>query len=128
MRTFVAIFGVSAAFGAAIAIAYFFIAHEEGAGTALLGIMTAALTFATLYAIFAERDADLEGDCPVKTNEEIAGEDLGIFTTETPYPFLIAVCTLAMLTGMLWSPLLGIAGLIGILLIFWRLGAESARV
>jgi Cytochrome c oxidase subunit IV len=128
MRTFVAIFLISAAFGAAIAIAYFFLAHEEGAGTALLGIMGAALTFAALYAVFAERDADLEGDYPLKTNEEVAGEDLGIFTTETPYPFLIAVCVLAMLTGALWSPLLGAAGLVGLLLCFWRLGAESSRV
>ena len=111
----------------AVAIAYFFIAHEEGAGTALLGFMTAALSFAALYAVVAERDADLEGDYPNKRNEEVAGEDLGIFTTETPYPILIAVSALAMMTGMLWSPLLGIAGLIGMLLCFWRLGAESAR-
>jgi hypothetical protein len=128
VRTFVAIFGISAAFGTAIAVTYFFVAHEEGAGTALLGIMGAALTFAALYAVFAERDADLEGDYPVKTNEEVAGEDLGIFTTESPYPFLIAACVLATLTGMLWSPLLGIAGIVGLLLCFWRLGAESSRV
>ena len=127
MKSFVGLFGISAAFGCAVAIAYFFIAHEEGAGTALLGIMTAALTFAALYAVVAERDADLEGDYPNKRNEEVAGEDLGIFTTQTPYPILIAVSALAMMTGMLWSPLLGIAGLIGMLLCFWRLGAESSR-
>ncbi len=128
MKTFVAIFGVSAGFGIAIAIAYYFIAHEEGAGTALLGIMGAALTFAALYAVVAERDADLDGDYPNKTNAEVAGEDLGIFTTQSPYPILIAVCALAIMTGILWSPLLGIAGLVGMLLCFWRLGAESARV
>ncbi len=127
MRTFVGLFGISAAFGCAVAIAYFYIAHEEGAGTALLGFMTAALSFTALYAVVAERDADLEGDYPNKRNEEVAGEDLGVFTTETPYPILIAVSALAMMTGMLWSPLLGIAGLIGMLLCFWRLGAESAR-
>lgn len=128
MRTFVAIFSVSAGFGIATAIAYFFIAHEEGAGTALLGIMGAALSFATLYAVVAERDADLDGDYPNKTNAETAGEDLGVFTTESPYPILIAACTLAIMTGILWSPLLAVAGLLGMLLCFWRLGAESARV
>ncbi len=128
MRSFVGIFLVSAAFGAAIAITYFFVAHEEGAGTALLGFMGAALTFAALYAVAAERDADLPGDYPYETSNEVIGEDLGIFTTETPYPILTAICTLAILTGMLWSPLLGIAGLIGMLLCLWRLGAESARV
>lgn len=128
MRSFVGIFLVSAAFGAAIAIAYFFVAHEEGAGTALLGFMGGALTFAALYAVVAERDADLPGDDPYESSEKVTREDLGIFTVETPYPILIAVCTLAILTGMLWSPLLGIAGLIGMLLCFWRLGAESSRV
>jgi len=128
MRSFVGIFLCSAAFGTAIAIAYFFVAHEEGAGTALLGFMGAALTFAATYAVVAERDADLPGDYPYETSDDVTGEDLGVFTTETPYPILIAVCTLAVLTGMLWSPLLGIAGLIGMLLCFWRLGSESARV
>ena len=80
MRSFVGLFGFSAAFGLAVAIAYFFIAHEEGAGTALLALWR-ALSFAALYAVVAERDADLEGDCPNKRNEEVAGEDLGIFTT-----------------------------------------------
>lgn len=119
---------MSAAFGAAIAIAYFFLAHEEGAGTALLGFMGGALTFAALYAVVAERDADLPGDYPYESGDKVTGEDLGIFTTETPYPILIAFCTLAILTGMLWSPLLGIVGLIGMVLCFWRLGAESSRV
>ena len=127
MRTFVAIFLISAAFGAAIAIAYFFLAHEEGAGTALLGFMAAALTFAALYAVVAERDADLPGDYPQETSDEATGEDLGIFTTESPYPILIAICVLAIMTGMLWSPLLAIVALFGMLLCFWRLGAESAR-
>ena len=128
MRTFVGIFLVSAAFGVAIAIAYFFVAHEEATGTALLGFMGAALTFAALYAIVAERGANLPGDYPYESSDRTMGEDLGIFTTETPYPILIAVCTLALMTGMLWSPLLGIAGLVGMLLCFWRLGAESSRV
>ena len=74
MRTFVGIFLVSAAFGVAIAIAYFFVAHEEGAGTALLGFMGAALTFAALYAVVAERDADLQGDYPDRSSDEAAGE------------------------------------------------------
>ncbi len=62
MKTFVVLFGIAAAFGAAIAVAYWFIAHEEAAGTALLSVMTAALVFATGYAVVAERDARLAGD------------------------------------------------------------------
>ncbi len=128
MKSFVGLFGIAALFGLAIAVTYWFVANEEGAGTALLGFMFAALAFATGYAILAERDAELEGDDPAKRNEEVAGVSLGVFTTETPYPILIAVCTLSLLTGILWSPLLAIAGLAGMLLCFWRLGAESARL
>jgi Cytochrome c oxidase subunit IV len=127
VRTFVGLFATAAAFGFAIAIAYWFVAHEEAAGTALLAVMGAALTFAACYAVLAEREAHLEGDNPNETNERVAGEVLDIFTTASPWPILIALCTLALLTGMLWSPLLGIAGLIGLLLCFWRLGTESAR-
>jgi hypothetical protein len=128
MKSFVGLFGVASLFGLAIAVAYWFVAHEEATGTALLSFMFAALAFATGYAIVAERDAGLEGDDPCRTSADVAGEDLGIFTTASPYPVLIALCALALLTGVLWSPLLGIAGLIGMLLCFWRLGAESARV
>ncbi|HEY6487317.1 MAG TPA: cytochrome c oxidase subunit 4 [Candidatus Cybelea sp.] len=127
MKAFVGLFAIAAAFGAAIAVAYWFVAHEEATGTALLGIMAAALAFAAGYAVVAERDAQLEGDDPSETTQRVSGEDLGIFTTNSPWPILIALCTLALLTGTLWSPLLGFAGLVGMLLCFWRLGAESAR-
>jgi hypothetical protein len=127
VKSFVGLFGIAALFGLAIAVTYWFVAHQEAAGTALLGFMFAALAFATGYAVLAERDANLEGDNPCETNEAVAGTDLGIFTTETPYPILIAVCTLALLTGILWSPVVAVAGLIGMLLCFWRLGAESSR-
>jgi hypothetical protein len=127
VKSFVGLFGIAAAFGGAIAAAYWFVAHEEATGTALLGVMTAALAFATGYAIVAEREADLAGDDPNETPRDDAGEDLGIFTLRSPWPISIAFCSVALLTGMLWSPLLGIAGAIGLLLSVWRLGAESAR-
>lgn len=127
MKTFVGLFAIVAAFGFVIAITYWFVAREEAAGTALLAIMGAALTFATGYALIAERDARLEGDNATETNEQVAGEALDIFTTASPWPITIALCTLALLAGTLWSPVLGIAGLIAMILCFWRLGAESAR-
>ncbi len=128
MKTFVGLFATAAAFGFAIAIAYWYVAHKEAAGTVLLGIMGAALTFTATYALAAEREAKLEGDNPNETNEEAAGDVLGVFTTQSPWPILIAFCTLALFVGLLWVPVLGAAGLVGMLLCFWRLGAESARV
>ena len=88
--------------------------------------MGAALAFAAVMRCLAERDAKLDGDDPSETNEQAAGEVLGVFTTDSPWPILIALCTLALFTGMLWSPLLGLRAC-GNVLCFWRLGAESAR-
>ena len=128
MKTFVVLFGIAAAFGAAIAVAYWFIAHEEATGTALLSVMTVALVFAAGYAVVAERDAGLVGDRPDESLREAAGEELGVFTIRSPYPVLVALCTVALLSGLLWSPMLALAALVGMLLCFWRLGAESARL
>lgn len=127
MKTFAGLFAIVAAFGIAIAVVYWFVAHEEAAGTALLAVMGAALAFATAYAVVAERDSKLEGDDPDQTPERTAGDVIGVFTIESPWPILIAACTLALLTGLLWAPLLAVAGLAGMLLSFWRLGAESSR-
>ncbi len=128
MKTFVGLFLSSTGFGLAILIAYWFIAHEETTGTVLLAVMTAALAFAASYALIAERNAHLDGDGQEVTPEDTAGEDLGIFTTQSAYPILVALSVLFMLLGLLYSPLLAFIAIIGLLLCLWRLGAESARV
>lgn len=128
MKSFVGIFAIAAAFGLAIDLIYWFVAKVEPAGVALLSVMTIALTFAALYAYLAERDADLEGDDPQKPMESVAGEEMEIFTTHSPWPPLVAVGTLALLVGVVWSPLLAGLGLAGMLYCFYRLGRESARV
>ena len=106
-------------------VTYWFVAHEETTGTALLAIMTGALCFTAGYAIVAERNADLAGDNPDAGVR--AGEDLGNFTTHSPWPVLVALCVLGALCGVLWSPFLAAASLCALLLCFWRLGAESAK-
>lgn len=128
MKTFVAFFAGSAIFGVVIGVAYWLIAHEEATGTVLLGCMAAALAFTATYAVVAERNAGLPGDDSGESPEQAAGEDLGIFTSYSAWPILVAISSLAALVGMLWSPLIGFSGLIALLLCLWRLGAESARV
>ncbi len=127
MKSFVRLFAIAALFGLAIALTYWFVAHKEAAGTALLGFMATALALTAGYAVVAERDANLEGDKPDETPSEAAGVDIGVFTTKSSWPILVALCVLAMLAGALWAPLLGIAALVCLILCFWRLGAESAR-
>jgi len=127
MKTGVGLFISSALFGIAIATIYWFSSHHYG-GTILLGLMAAALAFATVWAIAAEREATLDGDDPQMQQSDAAGEDLGIFTTASAWPILMACSVLALLLGAIWSPFLLFVGIAAILLIVWRLGAESARV
>ena len=126
MKTFVGLFLSSAAFGLAVGIAYYLVAHAEAAGTTLLAVMTGALAFAASYAIVAERSARLVGDRPQVDPASAAGEDLGVYSSESPWPVLVALSALGALCGLLWSPFLLAVALAGMLLCFWRLGSESA--
>lgn len=127
VKTYVGVFAVSAIFGLVVAVVYWFTAHREAAGTALLGIVGAAMAFAAIAAMLAERDADLEADDPNANAGAEAGEDLGVFTTQSAWPPLVAVSALALLLGVLWSPLVAACALVALVLCLWRLGAESAR-
>jgi Flp pilus assembly protein TadB len=127
LRTFVALFVVSAAFGLAIGAAYWSVSREM-AGTSLLAVMTTALCFAAAYAVVAERDARLAGDQPQPAESARTGEDLGIFTKYSHWPILIACCSLGALTGVLWSPFLAVASIVALVACLWHLGSESARI
>lgn len=127
MKTFVGLFIIAGAFGLAVDISYWFVAKVEPAGVALLSVMTIGLVFAAVYAYFAEKDAELEGDDPNVRRERIAGEEVEIFTTHSPWPVLVALSSLALLAGVTWSPVLAGFGLAGQLYCFYRLGTESAR-
>ena len=128
MKTFAVLFFSSAIFGVAIAAIYYVWSHGELAGTLLLTCMALGLTFALTYALVAEREADLHGDREDDDNLAAAGERLGVFTTRTPWPPIVAFCVLLILVGALWVPFLLAAGLLGLLISLWRLGAESSRV
>lgn len=128
MKTFVGLFLSSTAFGAVILVAYWLVAHRESTGSVLLAVMTVALAFAAGYALTAERNADLGGDTKDATYGASAGEDLGIFTTQSAWPILIALTSACAVAGVLWSPLLAVLSLVGLVLCLWRLGTESARV
>lgn len=127
MKTFVGLFSIAGGFGAAIAIAYVFVARQETVGTVLLTVMTVALVLCAGYALVAERSATVEGDAAQESPAGAAGDDLGIFTKESAYPIVAAACALATLLGLLWSPLVAVFGLAGLGLALWRMGAESAR-
>lgn len=127
MKSFVAVFMTSALFGLGIWIVYWFVARQEAAGALLLGVMTLALTFAALYAIVAERDANLEGDSAQSDPRQWSDDDLGTFTKETAWPIVLSGCVALGLLAMLWSPVIALLLLAAFILCLWRLGAESSR-
>ena len=127
MKTFVRIFMSSAIFGIVILIVYIFVAHAEAAGTVLLGMLAVALIFAMVYALVAEREANLEGDKKETSMQQWAGDDLGVYTPRSAWPLLVAVCVALGLLAMLWSPVIALLALVALILCLWRLGAESAR-
>ena len=127
MKTFVGLWMSSATFGIVIAAVYYFWSHGELAGTILLGTMALGLTFAAGYAFVAERDAKLSGDRASASNQVEGGADLGVYTTRSAWPILLAFSVLGVLVGALWVPFLLFAGIAAMLLILWRLGAESSR-
>ena len=128
VKSFVALMFSSAAFGAAIAIAYWLVAHQETTGTVLLGIMCGAFVFAAGFAIIAERNADVSGDGENLSPADRAGEDLGVFTGASAWPILIAIATALTLIGLLYSPLLAVLAAVGLVLCLLRLGMESNRL
>ena len=127
MKASIALFFSSATFGAVAAVVYWFSSHEI-IGTLMLGLMALGLSFAAGYALLAERGANLSGDDNSVQHKETAGEVLGIFTKESAWPILLAFSILALFLGVVWSPFVAAAGLGAMLLILWRLTAESARV
>ncbi len=127
MKAFITLFLSSATFGAVAAIVYWF-SSREIIGTLMLGLMALGLSFAAGYALLAERNAQLPGDEETIQHKETAGEVLGVFTKESAWPILLAFSILALFVGVVWSPFVAAAGLAAMLLILWRLSAESARV
>lgn len=127
MKTFAGLFASSSIFGASIALIYWFASHDY-TGTFLLGFMFIALGYAAGYAFIAERNAKLSGDDPQLMHRQAAGEDVGIVTTESPWPIVLAFSILWFVVGLLWSDFMIFTGLAAMLIALWRLGAESARV
>ena len=127
MKTFFGLFLSSAVFGAVASIIYWFASHEY-AGTLMLGFMACALAFAAGYALIFDRDTALPGDDPGLDQKEASGEDVGIFTKESPWPLLLAFSILWTFIGLVWSDFMIFTGLAAVLLCLWRLGAESGRV
>ena len=113
----------SMTFGFVVAAVYWFITREN-VGTILLGLFGAGLAFVSAYLIVIRPTTRLDGD-EQRTPAELAGETIGVFSLESPWPVVLAACTAALLIGIVLHPMLAALALIALFGTLWQLVRES---
>jgi hypothetical protein len=113
----------STAFGAVIAIVYWSTTHER-TGTILLGIFGAGFLWVAGYLLVTRRRTPLDGD-GARTPADLAGERIGIFTTASRWPILLALAATGTAVGFVLHPMLGVLSFAALLAVIWQLVRES---
>jgi hypothetical protein len=113
----------SMTFGLVVAALYW-ATTKEMVGTVLLGLFGGGFAFVAAYLITIRRKTRLDGD-EERAPAELAGERIGVFSLESPWPVLLAVCTTALLIGVVLHPMLAVLAAIGFAVTLWQLVRES---
>jgi len=109
--------------GLAIAALYW-LTTRETVGTILLGLFGAGFAFVAGYLIVIRGKARVDGD-EQRAPAELAGETIGVFSLESPWPIVLACCTAALLIGVVLHPMLAALALIALFVTLWQLVRES---
>jgi cytochrome c oxidase subunit IV len=117
------VFLSSMTFGVAVAALYWFTTHEN-VGTILLGLFGAGFAFVAAYLIVIRPKTRLDGD-EQRAPAELAGETIGVFSLESPWPIVLACCTAALLIGVVLHPMLAAMAVIALFVTLWQLVRES---
>ena len=117
------VFASSMTFGFVVAAVYLFTTHEL-VGTMLLGLFGIGFLFVTAYLFAVRKRTRLDGD-EQRTPRELAGERIGVFSAESPWPVVLAVCSAAFLIGVVLHPMLAIFAGAGFFATLWQLVRES---
>ncbi|MEA2688083.1 MAG: hypothetical protein QOD51_690 [Candidatus Eremiobacteraeota bacterium] len=123
MNTAMRVFTSSMAFGLGIAALYWFTTHEN-VGTILLGLFGAGFAFVAGYLLLIRGKARVDGD-EQRAPAELAGETIGVFSLESPWPIMLACCTAGLLIGVVLHPMLAFVALIALFVTLWQLVRES---
>jgi len=123
MNTAMRVFLSSTAFGLGIAALYWLTTHEN-VGTILLGLFGAGFAFVAGYVFVIRGQARVDGD-EQRLPAELAGETIGVFSLESPWPILLACCTAGLLIGIVLHPMLAFLALIALCVTLWQLVRES---
>lgn len=113
----------SMTFGLVVAIIYW-TTTKENVGTVLLGLFGGGFAFVTVYLISIRGKTRLDGD-EERLPAELAGERIGVFSLESPWPVLLAVATTALLIGVVLHPMLAVLAALGFFVTLWQLVRES---
>lgn len=103
MKIGVIVFLSSMTFGIVIATIYGVTTHDV-VGIIFLGLMAVALAIVALYIIVAEREANLAGDQTDADPADSAGEEIGVYSTESYWPILAALGAACVVLGVVFVP------------------------
>ena len=123
MTIAIRVFVSSMTFGILVAVAYWWDTHEI-IGTFLLGLFALGFAFVVAFLLSIKPKTRLDGD-EQRAPAELAGEEIGVVSLESPWPVLLAVCATCMLVGIVLHPLLAVFALAAFLAVLWQLIRES---
>ncbi len=123
MTTAIRVFASSMIFGIVVAAAYWWDTHEV-IGTIFLGLFGIGFAFIVGFLLAIKPKTRLDGD-QQRTPAELAGEEIGVVSLESPWPVLLAVCATCLVIGVVLHPMLAVFALAGFLVILWQLVRES---
>jgi hypothetical protein len=113
----------STCFGLGIAALYWFTTHEN-VGTIFLGLFGAGFAFVTGYTMVIKPKTRLDGD-EQRAPSELAGETIGVFSLESPWPIILACSTAALLIGIVLHPMLAVFAFAALGVTLWQMVRES---
>ncbi len=117
------VFASTMTFGFVVAALYLWTTHEL-VGTVLLGIFGLGFAFVATYLFAVRGRTRLDGD-EQRTPRELAGERIGVFSAESPWPVVLAFCTTCLLIGIVLHPMLALFAGAGFVATLWQLVRES---
>lgn len=113
----------SMTFGLVVAALYWFTTREN-VGTILLGLFGGGFAFVAGYLRVIQPKTRLDGD-EQRAPSELAGETIGVFSLESPWPIVLACCTAGLLIGVVLHPMLAVFSLVALFVTLWQLVRES---
>jgi Cytochrome c oxidase subunit IV len=123
VKTASAVFVSSMAFGIVVAAVYWLTTRED-VGTILLGLFGAGFAFVSGYMVVIKPKTRLDGD-EQRAPSELAGETIGVFSLESPWPIVLACATAGLLIGIVLHPMLAVFALALLCVTLWQLVRES---